>query len=332
MLSKRKEIGNIYLPLTPTSKRFDQGIPPILPDDDQLDPSSHTSSHIPILPSQSIKSYSSSFLKLTETNSPISPSHSNTLAAQPSNLHDIPLGEIDTSIIFKRNEQDTTQLKKLKCNDDNDGEAEEDEEKAEEDREGRGSKDTQSTSIPWKLLLPILFLRVAESSAYSVIFPFVTDMITSFSVPRERVGFYAGVAEGVMMLVEAAGATSWAKMADKYGRKPCLMIGLGGTMWVVVMVGFSEGVWSLIFWRGVLGLNPSGLLNKLLASEISTPYNRDAIFAVHSPSFATGYTIGTLIGGELTHPFGRLPGFLGGNNEFWRRWPYALPCCVNGGL
>ena len=38
--------------------------------------------------------------------------------------------------------------------------------------------------------------------------------------------------------------------------------------------------------------------------------------------------LGAFIGGELAHPYGRLPWWLGGTSEFWRRWPYALPCVV----
>lgn len=105
------------------------------------------------------------------------------------------------------------------------------------------------------------------------------------------------------------------------------------------MVGFSTKVWHVVFWRAVcksvreitkqslitVGLTPAGVLNKILASEISNPSNRNRIFSIFSPSFSAGMLVGTFLGGQLAHPYGRMPSWLGGTSEFWRAWPYALP-------
>jgi len=77
-----------------------------------------------------------------------------------------------------------------------------------------------------------------------------------------------------------------------------------------------------------VGLTPAGVLNKILASEISNPSNRNQIFSIFSPSFSAGMLIGTFLGGQLAHPYGRMPRLLGGTSEFWRAWPYALPNVV----
>ncbi|RXK37787.1 hypothetical protein M231_04943 [Tremella mesenterica] len=191
---------------------------------------------------------------------------------------------------------------------------------------------SHSSDIPWKLILPILFLRFGDAMSYEVIFPIVTDMITSFQVAPDKIGLWAGMAEGALMITEALCATTWARLADKYGRKPCLMAGFMFAISGTGLVGFSTSVGKLILWRAILGMNPCGVLNKIIASEISNPVNRDKIFAIFSPAFATGTMIGTLIGGELAHPYGRLPHLLGGSSEFWKEWPYALPCVVTTGV
>jgi MFS family permease len=172
-------------------------------------------------------------------------------------------------------------------------------------------------------------------------FPIITDMVTSFDVPRDQIGFYAGFGEGVLMLVEAAMATTWAKLADRWGRRPCMLWGQLFAILAAGMVGFSTKVWHVVFWRAVresarsryeevsdsllVGLSPAGVLNKILASEISNPSNRNRIF---SPSFSAGMLVGTFLGGQLAHPYGRMPSWLGGTSEFWRAWPYALPNVV----
>lgn len=82
-------------------------------------------------------------------------------------------------------------------------------------------------------------------------FPIITDMVTSFDVPQDRIGFYAGFGEGVMMLVEAIVATTWAKLADRWGRRPCMIWGQTVAILASVMVGFSTKVWHVVFWRAI---------------------------------------------------------------------------------
>ncbi|ORY33522.1 major facilitator superfamily domain-containing protein [Naematelia encephala] len=186
--------------------------------------------------------------------------------------------------------------------------------------------------INWFLLMPVLLIRVADAMSYAVIFPFITEMITSFDVPRERIGLYSGLGEGSLMLTEACLATTWAKIADKYGRRPAMLWGFFGVVLAAPMVGFSKSVWAVIFWRGLFGAGPSGIVPKILISEMAHPLNRSKIFSVSSPSFYVGLLLGTFIGGELANPYGRLPGWLGGQTEFWKKWPYALPCLVTGAM
>lgn len=105
--------------------------------------------------------------------------------------------------------------------------------------------------IPWRKLAPILLFRISDAVVYSVIFPMVTDMITSFDVAPDRIGLYAGLGEGVLMLTEAMAATTWARLADRYGRRPCMLLGFMGSVGAAAAVGFSKGVWSVVLWRAI---------------------------------------------------------------------------------
>ncbi len=86
---------------------------------------------------------------------------------------------------------------------------------------------------------------------YAVVFPIIAELVMSFNVPQDRVGLYAGIGEGALMLVEAVVATTWAKAADKYGRRPCMIWGFIGTVGAAPMVGFSSSVWQVILWRSI---------------------------------------------------------------------------------
>lgn len=74
------------------------------------------------------------------------------------------------------------------------------------------------------------------------------------------------------------------------------------------------------------------MLTKICAAELSHPSNRSAIFAILSPAFGSGFLLGTFLGGELAHPYGRLPSWLGGQARLFERSPYALPCLVTFGV
>ncbi|ORX40689.1 major facilitator superfamily domain-containing protein [Kockovaella imperatae] len=187
----------------------------------------------------------------------------------------------------------------------------------------------KSLDIPWRALMPIQLYRIADASAYCVIFPFVTALVTSFNVPQDKIGLYSGLAEGSMMMMEAVAAPFWAKAADRYGRRAAMNFGYASSILPALMFGFCSGPWQLLFWRTLFGtMNPIGVIGKILASEICHPGNRAKVFAIFSPGFALGAMAGNLIGGEFSHPWHRLPAWLGGATELYRDWPYALPCVV----
>nr|XP_031864320.1 uncharacterized protein CI109_000233 [Kwoniella shandongensis]KAA5531392.1 hypothetical protein CI109_000233 [Kwoniella shandongensis] len=78
----------------------------------------------------------------------------------------------------------------------------------------------------------------------------------------------------------------------------------------------------------IAGLNPAQTINRVILAEISDPSNRARIYAITDPAFIVGVVMGTTIGGELSSPYHRLPRWLGGEAEFFRDYPYALPCLV----
>lgn len=194
----------------------------------------------------------------------------------------------------------------------------------------REESNIDGSAIPWRSLLPVLAFRIIDGISYSVVFPFITEFIMTFDVPLDKVGLYAGTAEGMFMIVEAIVATTWARLADRYGRKPCLILGVTFVSLASCMVGLSGKVWHVIFWRGVGGLGPIPVLAKIVVGEITQPSNRDRVFSLFSPSFSTGFLLGSLIGGQLSNPYGRLPGWLGRDSQLWQAKPYALPMLVAG--
>lgn len=66
-------------------------------------------------------------------------------------------------------------------------------------------------------------------------------------------------------------------------------------------------------------------VTRIVVAEITDSSNRAFVFSIYSPMFSVGAILGTTIGGQLAHPYGRLPVWAGGDSEFLKEWPYALP-------
>ncbi|OCF61206.1 hypothetical protein L486_00852 [Kwoniella mangroviensis CBS 10435] len=186
-----------------------------------------------------------------------------------------------------------------------------------------------SVPVPWLQLTPLIPLRILDALTYSIIFPYIVAYITSIpSVPPDKIGLYAGLAEGSLMVVEALMAPFWAYMADKIGRKKCLVGGFAVVVGAMGLMGFGESVGWIIFWRACYGLNPGPVISRTIFTELSHPSNRALIFSIWGPLFSVGICLGTFLGGLLAEPYGRLPWWIGGENGQWKKWPYALPGVV----
>ena len=68
---------------------------------------------------------------------------------------------------------------------------------------------------------------------------------------------------------------------------------------------------------------------RVMAAEMSTKVDEAQIFTWIGVAYRTGQVLGQPIGGALAHPERRFPKLF--NTEFWRAYPYALPCFVAAG-
>jgi len=108
--------------------------------------------------------------------------------------------------------------------------------------------------VPWLSLFPMVLYRIVDSATYLIVFPFITELLLSLRASPARVGLYAGLAEGSLMLSEAITVTTWAKLTDLYGRKPVLIIGFAISVCPSVLVAFSTKVWHVILLRALGGV------------------------------------------------------------------------------
>ena len=76
-------------------------------------------------------------------------------------------------------------------------------------------------------------------------------------VSRDQAGFYAGYVASAMMLGRMMSSVPWGIVADKYGRKPVVLIGLSSICVTSILFGMSRNIYFALVIRFLLGVfNP----------------------------------------------------------------------------
>ncbi|XP_062208261.1 probable peptide/nitrate transporter At3g43790 isoform X2 [Phragmites australis] len=183
-------------------------------------------------------------------------------------------------------------------------------------------------SFPFTELFLIWLVTVCSTLPIQSLFPFLYFMIRDLHIAKddEDIGFYAGFVGASYMLGRALSSVIWGIVADKYGRKPVIVITLISVSIFNTIFGLSSSYWMALTTRGLLGLF-CGMLGpvKAYATEVCRKeYNHMALAAVSS-SRGIGLVVGPAIGGYLAQPADKYPGIFSEKSIFGR-FPYFLPC------
>ncbi|KAL4262134.1 MFS transporter superfamily protein [Pleurotus pulmonarius] len=199
------------------------------------------------------------------------------------------------------------------------------------------SKDEMSTAtrtpLP-KLQLAILMVMLgAEPICNSVIFPFVNQFVRETGVTNgdeRKTGYYAGIVESIFFVAECLTVLWWGRASDRIGRRPILLFGMLGLSFSMLSFGLSSKYLMIVVSRCAQGVfNGNVGVGKNSIMEITDKTNVADAFAVYPVVWATGSTLGPIIGGSLARPAVRWPDTFG-KILFFQKYPYFLPCAIPG--
>ncbi|KAF0928282.1 hypothetical protein E2562_039395, partial [Oryza meyeriana var. granulata] len=184
--------------------------------------------------------------------------------------------------------------------------------------------------------LPYLdFLYIWTTCLYAALpiqslFPYLYFMIRDLKIAKQEqdIGFYAGFVGASFFLTRTISSVPWGMFADKYGRKPCIVISILSVIVFNTLFGLSTTYWMAIVTRGLLGLL-CGILGpiKAYASEICRKEHQALGISFVTSSRAIALVVGPAIGGFLSQPAKKYPSLFSEESIFGR-FHYFLPCFV----
>ncbi|PPQ65541.1 hypothetical protein CVT26_000498 [Gymnopilus dilepis] len=191
-----------------------------------------------------------------------------------------------------------------------------------------------ATPLPKFQLFILLWVQLAEPMTSQVIYPFINKLVGELPITggdEEKIGYYAGLIESLFFVTEALTVLQWSRWSDHVGRRPILLTGLLGLSLSMVSFGMSKSYLGLVVSRCLAGLlNGNVGVIKSMMGELTDSTNVARGMALMPVVWSTGAIIGPILGGVLSNPYERFPGIFGGA-EFWKAYPYALPCFVVAG-
>ncbi|KAL8251502.1 hypothetical protein R6Q59_035195 [Mikania micrantha] len=159
------------------------------------------------------------------------------------------------------------------------------------------NKRTQ-TGLPIKELLFIWVVVLSVALPISSFFPFLYFMIRDFNIAEkeEDISNYAGFIGSSFMIGRALTSVFWGVVADRYGRKPVILLGTSTVVIFNLLFGLSVNYWMAIITRFLLGFL-NGLLGpiKAYACELFP----DRYQALGLSSVSTSWGIGLIVGPAL---------------------------------
>nr|XP_048326205.1 protein ZINC INDUCED FACILITATOR-LIKE 1-like isoform X7 [Ziziphus jujuba var. spinosa] len=186
--------------------------------------------------------------------------------------------------------------------------------------------------LPIRDLFFVWIIVLSNALPISSLFPFLYFMVKDFHIAKreEDISFYSGFIGAAFMLGRACTSVFWGLVADRYGRKPVIILGTIAVVIFNTLFGLSVNYWMAIITRFLLGcLN--GVLGPIKAYAVEvfrTEYQALGVSTV-STAIGIGLIVGPAVGGYLAQPADKFPEIFSKNSLFGR-FPYFLPClCIS---
>ncbi len=145
---------------------------------------------------------------------------------------------------------------------------------------------------------------------------------------RDTAGRAAGLIASSVYFGSFVSSYVWGRLSDRFGKRPCLILGSTGLLLCCVAMCFSFSIWFVILVRFLSGvLNGNLGVVKAYLGVITHSGNQGQAFALIGLCWGAGSIFGSSVGGILARPAAQYPTVFP-SGGVWSTFPFLLPNAV----
>lgn len=139
----------------------------------------------------------------------------------------------------------------------------------------------------------------------------VAPLLTPFARRFGAADWVVGLLFSSFAIAQLLSSPVWGRVSDRYGRRPALLAGLGGSLFAYLIFGFANTLWLLFVCRIVQGLGggTTGVAQAYVADTMQ-PAERAKALGWLSAATSAGVSIGAVIGALASHLGAAGPGIV----------------------
>lgn len=166
--------------------------------------------------------------------------------------------------------------------------------------------------------LIVIFATIAlDAIGIGLVFPILPRLIEDVT-HADDVALYIGIISALYAMMQFVFAPVLGALSDRLGRRPVLLVSLGGAAINYVIMAFAPRLWMLLVGRAIAGLTSANVsVATAYITDISPEEQRARRFGLFNAMFGVGFIVGPVLGGVL--------------GDYWVRLPFVAAAALNGG-
>lgn len=164
--------------------------------------------------------------------------------------------------------------------------------------------------------MAVIFAAVGlDAVGVGLVFPILPRLIEDVTHAKS-VSLYVGALTALYAAMQMAFAPALGALSDRLGRRPVLLISLGGAAFNYILMAFAPSLWVLVLGRAIAGLTSANMsVAMAYIADISPENLRAKRFGVFNALFGIGFVLGPVLGGIL--------------GDYWLRLPFIVAGILN---
>jgi MFS transporter, DHA1 family, tetracycline resistance protein len=168
-----------------------------------------------------------------------------------------------------------------------------------------------------KALIVIFATIGLDAVGIGLVFPILPRLIGEVT-HAGNVASSIGIMTALYAAMQFLFAPMLGTLSDRLGRRPVLLISMGGAVINYLIMAFAPQLWMLLIGRAIAGLTSANIsVATAYLTDISAKETRARRFGLFNAMFGAGFIIGPVLGGVL--------------GDYWLRLPFIAAAILNAG-